>query len=108
MKVDSEALPPEILRGIGNGSVDLDDHVTTLDLLRLNAVVGLTGFFSSTGRGIQSIGIQCALCHSTVDDSVAFGIGKRLDGWANRDLNVGAIIALGPDLSVVTTLLGVD
>jgi hypothetical protein len=54
------------------------------------------------------MGIQCALCHSTVDNSFAAGIGHRLDGWANRDLNVGAIIALAPDLSVAASLLGVD
>jgi cytochrome c2 len=76
-------------------------------LLKLNAVVGLTGFFDSAGN-LQSIGIQCSLCHSTVDDSFAPGIGHRLDGWANRDLNVGAITALAPDLSSVATLLGVD
>jgi hypothetical protein len=64
----------------------------------LNAVVGVTGFFNK-GGSIQSISIQCALCHSTVDNSFAKGIGRRLDGWANRDLNVGATIALAPDLS---------
>jgi hypothetical protein len=87
--------------------VDLDDPASTLALLRLNAVVGVTGMFNQQG-GITSIGIQCALCHSTVDNSFAPGIGRRLDGWANRDLNVGAIVALAPDLSAVTSLLGVD
>ena len=67
----------------------------------------MTGFFNPD-KTIKSVGIQCALCHSTVDDSFAPGIGKRLDGWANRDLNVGAIIALAPDLSAFTTLLEVD
>src|ERR1019366_5595474 len=71
------------------------------------AVVGVTGFFNTTGT-LSSVGIQCAFCHSTVDDAFAPGIGHRLDGWANRDLNVGAIIALAPDLSVLTNLLGVD
>jgi hypothetical protein len=78
-----------------------------LALLRLNAVVGLTGRFDDNGR-IASIGTQCALCHSTVDDSFAPGIGKRLDGWANRDLNVGAIVALAPNLRPFTDLLHVD
>src|SRR5205823_5467680 len=88
------------------GRVDLDDPAITLALLKLNAVIGLTGFFESSGN-LRSIGIQCALCHSTVDNSVVPGIGKRLDGWANRDLNVGAIVNLSPDLSAVATLLGV-
>ena len=78
-----------------------------LALLKLNAVVGVTGFFNPDGS-LSSMGIQCALCHSTVDDSFAPGIGKRLDGWANRDLNVGAIVALAPDLTPVQTLLGVS
>jgi len=76
--------------------------------LKLNAVVGVTGFFDPTGTMLRSVGIQCALCHSTVDDSLAPGIGRRLDGWANRDLNVGAIVGLAPDLSAVATLLRVD
>jgi hypothetical protein len=87
--------------------VNLDDPATTLALLKLNAVVGLTGKFDQAGR-IRSIGIQCALCHSSVDDSLSAGIGRRLDGWANRDLNVGAIVALAPNLSPFTELLGVD
>jgi len=107
LKVDSEALPADVIEAIRKGGVDLDDPAVTLVLLRLNAVVGVTGFFDQHGT-IQSMGIQCALCHSTVDDSFAPGIGRRLDGWANRDLNVGAIVALSPDLSPVTALLGVD
>jgi hypothetical protein len=75
--------------------------------LKLNAVVGVTGFFRNNGT-LRSVGLQCALCHSMVDDSVTAGIGRRLDGWANRDLNVGAIIALAPDLSPLTSLLHVD
>jgi hypothetical protein len=86
--------------------VNLNDPAVTLELLRLNAVVGVTGIFA--GQELSSIGIQCALCHSTVDDSLASGIGHRLDGWANRDLNVGAIIGLAPDLSALTTLLEVS
>jgi hypothetical protein len=87
--------------------VDLNDPATTVALLRSNAVVGLTGVFDSSGA-LRSIGIQCALCHSTVDDVVAPGIGRRLDGRANRDLNVGAIVALAPNLTPVANLLGVD
>jgi hypothetical protein len=106
LKVDSEALPPSLLQAIQRGAVDLNDPANTLALLRANAVVGVTGFFS--GERLTSVGIQCALCHSDVDNRVAPGIGKRLDGWPNRDLNVGAIIALAPDLSPVTNLLRVD
>ena len=107
LKVDAEAIPTDLVEQIQAGEVDLDDPATTLALLQLNAVVGVTGFFDDAGN-IQSMGIQCALCHSTVDDSFAPGIGARLDGWANRDLNVGAIIALAPDLTALTDLLGVD
>src|SRR5436309_713950 len=107
LKVDSEALPADLVESIRRGRLDLADPANTLALLRLNSVVGVTGFFNPQGM-IQSIGIQCALCHSTVDDSLAPGIGRRLDGWANRDLNVGAIVALAPDLSTVANLLGID
>ena len=107
LKVDAEALPAELVAGIKAGKVDLDDPATTLALLKLNAVVGVTGKFDPAGR-IQSMGIQCAFCHSNVDDSFAPGIGKRLDGWANRDLNVGAIVSLAPNLKPFTDLLAVD
>jgi hypothetical protein len=100
-------LPPDLVAALQEGQVDLDDPANTLALLKLNAVVGVTGFFESDGR-LRSIGIQCALCHSTVDDSLAQGIGGRLDGWANLDLNVGAIINLSPDLSALAKLLGVN
>ena len=106
LKVDSEALPPELIDAILNGEVDLDDPAVTVDLPELNSVVGATGFFEE--EELVSVGIQCALCHSTVDDSVLPGIGQRRDGWANRDLDVGAIIALAPDLSPFIELLGVD
>jgi len=106
LKVDVEALPESLVRDLRAGRVDLDSPATTVALLRLNAVVGLTGFFN--GTALRSIGIQCALCHSTVDDSLAAGIGHRLDGWANRDLNVGAVVALAPDLSTVAMLLQTD
>jgi hypothetical protein len=106
LKVDVEMVPPDIAAGIANGTVDLGDPASTLALLGANAVIGVTGFF--TEGQLTSVGIQCSLCHSTVDDSFAPGIGKRLDGWANRDLNVGAIVALAPDLSAVADLLMVD
>jgi mono/diheme cytochrome c family protein len=93
LKVDADALPPGIL-----GQVDLSSPATTVALLRLNAVVGLKAEVDAANH-ITRLGVTCALCHSTVDDSVAPGIGHRLDGWANRDLNVGAIIALSPALS---------
>jgi hypothetical protein len=89
------------------GKVDLDDPSTTLVLLKLNAVVGLTGKFDDAGK-LASLGTQCALCHSNVDNSFAPGIGRRLDGWANRDLNVGVILSLAPNLRPFTDLLGVD
>jgi hypothetical protein len=106
LKVDSEVLPPALTQSIQRGAIDLNDPANTLALLRANAVVGVTGFF--TGDQLTSVGIQCALCHSDVDNRVAPGIGARRDGWPNRDLNVGAIIALAPDLSPMTQLLGVD
>src|SRR5262249_50745666 len=117
LKIDSDALPSNLLEQIKHGRVNLDDPAVTLALLKLNAVVGLTGFFSPSGS-LQSLGIQCALCHSTVDNSLPTlcagaiqpnpgtgCIGHRLDGWANRDLNVGAIVALAPDLSAFANLL---
>ncbi|HVV50157.1 MAG TPA: hypothetical protein VHO06_10895 [Polyangia bacterium] len=115
LKVDVDALPAAVVAGLKNSTVDLNDPATTLALLRLGAVVGLTGVFDTTTASpsavsgpMKSMGIQCALCHSTVDDSFAPGIGHRLDGWPNRDLNVGAIIASAPDLSAPAALLGVD
>lgn len=107
LKVDMDALPRSLVKAITRGKVDLQDPATTLELLKLDAVVGITGFFDDKGR-ITSMGIQCALCHSTVDDSFAPGIGRRRDGWANRDLNVGAIVALAPRLESVASLLGTD
>jgi hypothetical protein len=106
LKVDVEALPASLQAAIQRHEVNLNDPATTLGLLRLNAVVGLTGIFD--GARLSSIGIQCALCHSDVDNSFAPGIGKRRDGWPNRDLNVGAIVALAPNLAPVSELLGVD
>jgi hypothetical protein len=107
LKVDMEAVPPKVAAAIKAGKVDLDDPANTLLLLRANAVVGVTGFFDKKGR-LTSVGIQCALCHSTVDNAFMPGIGRRLDGWANRDLNVGAIVASAPDLTAFTEMLQVD
>ena len=101
LKVDAEALPQSVVDGIRNGSVDLKSPATTVALLKLDAVVGLKGKVEAVGGKdtLVRVGVTCALCHSTVDNSFAPGIGKRLDGWANRDLNPGAIIALSPALT---------
>jgi hypothetical protein len=107
LKVDVDALGSSLRRKLRTGKVNLDDPASTLALLKRNSVVGVTGFFDSDGR-IKSVGIQCALCHSTVDDSFAPGIGRRLDGWPNRDLNAGAIINLAPDVSPFAAALQVD
>jgi hypothetical protein len=107
LKVDADGLPDSLKQQLRAQKVDLDDSATTLALLKLNALVGVTGIFDGGGR-LQSMGIQCAFCHSTVDDSFGPGIGRRLDGWANRDLNVGAIVSLAPNLKPFTDLLGVD
>ncbi len=107
LKVDADALPGALKKQLAAGKVDLDDPATTIALLKLNAVVGVTAFANADGS-VKSMGIQCAFCHSTVDDSFAPGIGRRLDGWANRDLNVGAIISLAPNLKPFTELLGVS
>ena len=108
LKVDVGAVPKAIVPLIEAGSADLDNPAVTLALLKANAVVGVTGFFDSSGKRLTAIGITCALCHSTVDDVLKRGIGRRLDGWPNRDLNIGAIVAAAPDLSAFTKLLQVD
>ena len=105
LKVDAEALPAAVVTAIQNGEVDLDDPQTTLTLLQLNAVVGVKGQVSENPDGtlkLDRMGITCALCHSTVDNSFAPGIGSRLDGWPNRDLNPGLIISLSPALDQPT------
>ena len=107
LKVDAGALPAEVVSGIASGTVDLDDPATTLALLKLNAVVGVKGNFDPKGA-LTSIGITCASCHSTVDNSFAPGIGKRLDGWPNRDLNVGAIVSLTDNAQPIADMLHVD
>jgi hypothetical protein len=107
LKVDVDALPASLIEQLKQGKVNLDDPAVTLALLKLNSVVGVTGFFDLDGS-LKSVGIQCALCHSTVDSSLTQGIGHRLDGWANRDLNVGDIVSLAPNLQPFADLLGVD
>jgi hypothetical protein len=105
LKVDIEMVPPSLIARLQNGQASLDDPAVTIELVAARAVLGVTGF--ATGSAVTGVGFQCALCHSTVDDAVIPGVGRRLDGWPNRDLNVGAIIALAPDLSPFTELLGV-
>jgi hypothetical protein len=107
LKVDASGLPATLVAALKARTVDLDDPASTMALLKANVVVGVTGFFDSQGR-IVSVGIQCALCHSTVDDGFAPGIGRRLDGWPNRDLDIGAIVALARTLKPYTDLLGAD
>lgn len=103
LKVDADALSDALQERIHKGKIDLDDPAVTLALLRRNAVLGVVGVFE---RGqLQSVGLTCAICHSTVNDSLAPGIGQRLDGWANRDLNSGAIIASAPNIKPFTDLL---
>jgi hypothetical protein len=99
LKVDSDALPPAVINALKTGQVNLNDPAVTIQLLKLNAVVGVIGKVAGTNNNLATVGITCALCHSTVDNSVAAGIGKRLDGWPNLDLNVGAIIALSPAIT---------
>jgi Cytochrome c len=101
LKVDTDSLPPAVVQGIQNGSISLTSPATTVALLKLNAVVGVKGTVTTVNGNDQltRVGITCALCHSTVDNSFAPGIGKRLDGWPNHDLNPGAIIALSGALT---------
>ena len=101
LKVDVDALPSQVTDALRAGQVDLANPAVTLELLRLNAVVGVKGTVDDAGR-LTSVGVTCALCHSSVDDSFAPGIGRRLDGWANTDLDVGAIVALSPALDDAT------
>ena len=107
LKVDVDALPESVQQALAAGDVDLASVDTTVDLLRLDAVIGVTGFFDSSDR-LASVGLNCVLCHSNVDDSFAPGIGRRVDGTPNRDLDAGAIIALAPNVSPLTGALGVD
>ncbi len=107
LKVDMDALPAALVEDVKAGKVNLDDPATTLALLKLNAVVGVIGTFRGDGS-LRAIGLTCAVCHSTVDNAFAPGIGHRLDGWGNRDLNAGAIVALSPNLKAVGDPLGAD
>jgi hypothetical protein len=120
LKVDIDALPADLREQLLKGKVNLDDPAVTLALLKLNAVLGVTGFFNSSGT-LRSVGLQCSVCHSTVDNSrpvLCAGaidpnpgtgcVGHRLDGRPNRDLNVGGIVALAPDLSPFASLLGIS
>lgn len=109
LKVDIDALPPAVVDGVLDGSIPLNDPQTTLALIQLNAVIGIKGSVSEGSDDrlhLDRVGITCALCHSTVDNAghaanpnIPQGIGHRLDGWANRDLNPGAIIALSPTVA---------
>ena len=99
VKVDVEALPSAVIDGLRNNQLNLDDPAVTVQLLKFNAVVGVIGKVVGANDNLATVGITCALCHSTVDDSFAPGIGKRLDGWANTSLNPGAILALSPAIA---------
>jgi hypothetical protein len=103
LKVDVDALPREVVSQLRAGRVDLDDPAVTLALLQADAVLGVKGVVE--GGALRSVGFTCALCHSTVDDSLAPGVGRRLDGWANQDLNVGAVVGLSPNLQALADVL---
>lgn len=107
LKVDMDALPSTLVEQIKAGKVDLSDPATTLALIKLKAVLGVVGTFDNAGQ-MTKVGLTCAVCHSTVDDAFSPGIGHRLDGFGNRDLNPGAIIAAAPNVSVVAKVLNVD
>jgi cytochrome c553 len=113
LKIDVDALPESVVSAIQAGQVNLNAPAVTLALLKLNAVVGLTGVFNQDGS-LKTVGIQCSLCHSRVDNSFSAPgipegvVGHRLDGWSNQDLNVGQIIALAPNLEPVAKLLSTD
>jgi hypothetical protein len=105
LKVDVDALPKSLEKDLEKGRLDLNDPANTLGLLRANALIGVKGIFN--GNALTSVGLTCALCHSTVDNSLAFGIGHRLDGWANHDINAGALVASAPNLQPIADFLGV-
>lgn len=106
LKVDMDALPAALVEAVKAGKVDMNDPATTLTLIKLNAVLGVVGTFD--GDRMAKVGLTCAVCHSTVDDAFAPGIGHRLDGWGNRDLNPGAIIAATPNVALLAKELKVD
>ena len=105
LKVDMTALPPAVVQQIQGGQLSLDDPASTVALLKLDAVVGVRAFFR---EGKVTMGLTCAVCHSTVDDAFAPGIGRRLDGWPNQDLDVGKIVLSAPNLQPILDLLQVD
>src|SRR5499426_1139733 len=104
LKVDAEVLPPTLVDSLKQGQVNLDDPAVTVQLVQANAVLGVVGVFNDDSS-LRSVGLTCAVCHSTVDNALAFGVGTRIDGLANRDLNVGAIVAAVPNLQPVVDLL---
>ncbi len=104
-KVDVHALPDDVFNALAAGKLDLKSPATTVALLKHDAVVGLSGFFDDKGT-LVSLGVTCALCHSTVDDSFAPGVGERMDGWPNRDLNLGAVLAAAPDIKPISSMFG--
>lgn len=106
LKVDVNALPEPLVQRLRKGKVNLDDPAVTLQLIKLDSVVGVKGTFNTDGS-LKSVGLTCAVCHSTVNDSFAPGIGDRLDGWANHDLDPGSIIAAAPNITPITELLQV-
>ena len=108
LKVDVDALPASLREDIRDGKVDLHDPAVTLALLGLDAIVGVKATLGDDGSSIRQLGVTCALCHSTVDDSFAPGIGHRRDGWPNRDLDVGLIVSLARDVQSDADLLGTD
>jgi mono/diheme cytochrome c family protein len=107
LKVDMDALPASLVDQIKANKVDLNDPATTIALIKLNSVLGVVGTFDAAGK-MTKVGLSCAVCHSTVDDAFSAGIGHRQDGFANRDLNVGGIVAATPNVSLVAKTLGVD
>lgn len=113
LKVDAAALPPELIEKLRQGTVDMDDPGVVADLIQSNAIVGVVGGFDDflvfKGAGkLKAIGTSCALCHSTVDDSVMAGVGRRLDGTPNRDLKMGAIVSLAADLNKLASFQKTD
>jgi hypothetical protein len=94
LKVDAEALPPAVVRALQSEQLDVNDPKVTRRLLEMDAVVGVSATIA--GDRIRTVGITCALCHSTVDNALGPGIGRRLDGWPNLDLDVGGIVGLSP------------
>ena len=108
LKVDMERLDRATIEAIRGGKANLDDPATTLALLKAGAVVGVKGFYNGAGMDPTRVGITCAICHSTVNDGLTKGIGSRLDGWPNRDLNIGAVVAMAPKLTPFENALQMD